>query len=153
MIKEDYVSFETAKHLKEKGFDEGCSFVVNVISKGVMPVSWPTTNSEIEDGEADLITLPTLQMAMKWLRKVHNVLLVVDYEWECDTTPYFFKIYRLGENGEPERIAVKGVSYDIDGNPIKHIICYRDWEKSYGDYSTYEDACEAAIKYCLENLI
>jgi len=48
-ITEDYVSFETAKFLKDKGFDKGCSFVVNSISKGVMLVSCPTTNSDIED--------------------------------------------------------------------------------------------------------
>jgi hypothetical protein len=66
MITEDYVSFETAKLLKEKGFNEGCSFVVNAESKGVMPVSWPTTNSDIEDERADLIALPTLQMACAW---------------------------------------------------------------------------------------
>ena len=34
-----------------------------------MPVSWPTTNSDIEDGEANLIALPTIQMAMKLIRE------------------------------------------------------------------------------------
>ena len=92
-------------------------------------------------------------MAMKWLREIHNVLLVVDYEYECDTTSYYFKIYRLGENGKPERVVVKGVLYDKDNNATEHIVGYRDWERSKGDYSTYEDVCEAAIKYCLKNLI
>ena len=78
MITEDYVSFETAKLLKEKGFNEGCSFVVNAISKGVMPVSWPTTNSDIEDDKANLIALPTLQMAMKWLREVHKLVICAE---------------------------------------------------------------------------
>jgi len=152
MITEDYVSFETAKLLKEKGFDEYCSTYYNTDNGGFgMDHSdelWNNTNNP-----EYIVSAPTLQMAMKWLREVHNVLLVVDYEWECDTTPYFFKIYCLGENGKPERVAVKGVSYDEDGNSLEHIVGYRDWKRSYSDYSTYEEACEAAIKYCLENLI
>ena len=122
MITEDYVSFEIAKLLKEKGFDEGCSFIVNTISKGVMPVSWPTTNSDIEDAKACLIALPTLQMVMKWLREEHRIFLNVSYIPEhCAFT------YRvISPSGE-----TKFVTY-VD---------------------TYEQACEAAIKYCLENLI
>ena len=96
---------------------------------------------------------PTLQSARKWLKEKYNILLVVDYEYECDTTPYFFKIYRLGKYGKPERVAIKGVSYDKDNNATEHIVGYRDWERSKGDYSTYERAANAAIKYCLENLI
>lgn len=139
-IKEDYVSFEIAKLLKEKGFDEGCSFVVNAISKGVMPVSWPTTNSDIEDEKASLIALPTLQMAMKWLREVHKLVITVsignennkgntDYS-NPDRWFYFFDITNE-----------KGVVIDTEYDPLSN------------EFPTYEEACEAAIKYCLEHLI
>ena len=149
MIIEDYVSFETAKLLKEKEFnaDVNCTHVYvygRVVSKDYF-----RDINELEE----YIQAPTLQVAMKWLREVHNILLVVDYEYECDTTPYYFKIYRLGENGKPERVTIKGVSYDKDNNATEHIVGYRDWERSYGDYSTYEEACEESIKYCLKNLI
>jgi hypothetical protein len=53
MITEDYVSFEVAKLLKEKGFDE------KVIS------FYPPGD----------IQRPTLQMAMKWLREVHKIYI------------------------------------------------------------------------------
>lgn len=139
-IKEDYVSFEIAKLLKEKGFDEGCSFVVNAISKGVMPVSWPTTNSDIEDEKASLIALPTLQMAMKWFREVHKLVITVsignennkgntDYS-NPDRWFYFFDITNE-----------KGVVIDTEYDPLSN------------EFPTYEEACEAAIKYCLEHLI
>lgn len=148
MITEDYVSFETAKLLKEKGFKPPHDY------RKWLPNMY-TDNDEIKWSvwSDDWYPRITLQMATKWLREVHNILLVVDYEYECDTTPYYFKIYRLGENGKPERVTIKGVSYDKDNNAIEHIVGYRDWERSYGDYSTYEVACEASIKYCLENLI
>jgi len=159
MITEDYVSFETAKLLKEKGFDEATNRYYNAQYDQIRTVSdtfmwhWNDEASMKSVLMEGAIAIPTLQMAMKWLREVHNILLVVDYEYEYDTTPYYFKIYRLDENGKPERVPIKGVSYDKDNNATEHIVGYRDWERSYGDYSTYEEACESAIKYCLENLI
>lgn len=150
MITEDYVSFETAKLLKEKGFKGvGSDFYENEKIISFDNFWWRITPTQ----RYEAIEAPTFQMAMKWLRKKHNILLVVDYEYECDTTPYYFKIYRLGENGKPERVPIKGVSYDKNDNATEHIVGYRDWERSKGDYSTYEEAAEAAIKYCLENLI
>lgn len=161
MITEDYVSFETAKLLKEKGFDERCVcyYDTESLNKFGHPVfdsiDMSLSNSDLEQSNHDYVcySAPTLQVAMKWLREVHNILLVVDYQYECDTTPYFFKIYLLGENGKPESVAVKGISYDNAGNPIEYIIGYRDWKRSDKDYKTYEQTCDAAIEYCLENLI
>lgn len=94
-----------------------------------------------------------IQMVMKWLREVHNIVLVVDYEYECTDTSYYYKIYRLGEYGKPESVAVTGVSYDEDNNPTEHIVGFRDYSRGRYEYATYEEACEVAIKYCLENLI
>jgi hypothetical protein len=96
-ITEDYVSFEIAKLLKEKGFDE------KVIS------FYPPGD----------IQRPTLQMAMKWLREVHNINLNI----------IFIKRFDKG--------------YWNKG-------C---WTFNNIEYKSYEQACETAIKYCLENLI
>ena len=59
MITEDYVSFKTAKLLKEKGFDEKCFTVYN-------------NDREFYDTKYGIvpsikIPTPTIQMAMKWL--------------------------------------------------------------------------------------
>ena len=123
MITEDYVSFETARLLKEKGFDEGCSLVVNTTSKGIMPVSWPTTNSDIKDEKANLIAVPTLQMTMKWLREKHNI--AIELTWEHS---WFVNIIKMASDYE-------------SCEPFE-----------YGSRS-YEETCEVAINYCLENLI
>ena len=64
MIIEDYVSFETAKLLKEKGFDEGCP--ITYTPNGF----FHTHNYRPLFGD---IFAPTLQMTMKWLREVHNI--------------------------------------------------------------------------------
>lgn len=127
MIQEDYVSFEIAKLLKKKGFDEGCSFVVNAISKGVMPVSWPTTNSDLEDGGSNLIALPTLQMVMKWLRETYNIHIVLSPNKKMNNQ--YGSIIFVDKGGE------------LHPQPTDFF------------HGTYEQACEAAITYCLTKLL
>ena len=138
MITEDYVSFETAKLLKEKGFDEYCKSVYHVGSvcsvaslgyhdnEGYGEIIVEKQNSDF--GKYDnAISAPTLQMAMKWLRKKH-ILIVLDVE-----------------------------NFYMDGSVaswIYHIWCDDNIEENHSaSFKTYEEACEAAIKYCLEKLI
>lgn len=92
-------------------------------------------------------------MAMKWIQEAHNIIIVADYEYECTDTSWYFKVYRLGENGKPESVPIKGVSYDKDNNPTEHIVGYRDYERSYKDYATREEAEDDGIRYVLENCI
>ena len=155
MITEDYVSFETAKLLKEKGFYQ------DFLSE-ITPV-WKLNGNRTElafygcdnyPWETDeWYSAPTLQMAMKWLEEVHHILVIPDYIYECMDTSWVYKTYRLGENGKPERCVVKGVSYDDGNNPTEHIVGYRDYELSGQEYATRTEAMEEGIKYCLENLI
>ena len=144
MIIEDYVSFETAKLLKEKGFDEVC--YVNYSSNG-------STMHFNYQAPSDGVPCPTLQMAMKWIQERFNIVIIPNYEYECTDTSWCYKIFRLGKYGKPESVAIKGVSYDKDNNPTEHIVGYRDYERSYNDYTTKEEAIEEGIKYCLEKLI
>ena len=122
-ITEDYVSFETAKLLKEKGFDAVCRTAYETITnehevEQCSPSSW---------GELNQVKRPTLQMAMKWLREKH-IVIVTDVE----------KFYADGS-----------VS-----SWIYHIWCDDNFEENVSvHFNTYEEACEAAIKYCLENFI
>jgi len=162
MITEDYVSFETAKLLKEKGFDEPCeawyaeyTSVWGVDSSGdrkYIVIQFDDKNRFDEDYKF-LCYAPTLQMAMRWLRDVHHIVLVVDYDYECTDKSYCYKVYCLGENGKPKRVPIYGVGYDIEGNQYRELVSYRDYERSCFEYVKYEEACEAGFKYCLENLI
>ena len=93
---------------------------------------------------------PSLWDVMKWLEEVHHILVVVDYVYECTDTSWVYKIYRLGENGKPERVEVTGVRYDEDGNPHTETIGYRDYELSCKSYASREEAEDEGIKYVLE---
>lgn len=129
MLTEDYCDFETAKLLKEKGFDE------------------PVMHHFTPDGTQrkfqqafyrDDVAQPTLQMATKWLREKHKLFIDITAAME---------------------------DY-IEGGVVKYKDPYYTWEVfslEFGETlcfggtpnvkETYEEACESAIKYCLENLI
>ena len=158
MITEDYVSFETAKLLKDKGFKHWCykCYGDAVYHKGV-PISFDEEcelKSEgledeieyVEGGhlydfgcdnrkeEANVWAAPTLWVAMKWLREEKKISTEVNIIFDLDDDnkwyyEYGFCIFQL--SGTFEKLA----------------------ECDYDGYKTYEEACEAAIRYTLENLI
>lgn len=69
MVTEDYVSFETAKLLKEKGFE------------GRMHTFYTEEGTEMESAYVVPsnffpIYRPTLQMAMKWLREEKGIAII-----------------------------------------------------------------------------
>ncbi len=135
MITEDYVSFEVAKLLKEKGFDEQCTHMYD---------SQHTSYSTFEQcrqitrnnsdwihyvGKLNIcpIAAPTHQMALKWLRDERNIHIKV----HCSG-------YR---------------NYLVYAQSL--ITAFPDFciESATCSFNTYEEAVEAAIKYCLTNLI
>jgi hypothetical protein len=125
MIGEDYVSFETAKLLKEKGFDEATLFRFDENGNLNSDGRFGNYNSLTK---FNYVAAPTLQMTCKWLRKVHNLHIWVDYsnfDFD-DKLPYLWNIRQTKIEGDY-------------------------WGGTY--HKSYEEACEEAIKYCLENLI
>lgn len=137
MITEDYVSFETAKLLKEKGFD----WVVERTFLEHNNYYVPCDPSHIQ--RKDAIAIPTLQMAMKWLREKYDLHIEI-----TSIKPY-------GSDGNGHEIPLDGVEYhsNIVQNNKWNDIIKKFKSHSIAWYSSYEQACEAAIKYCLENLI
>jgi hypothetical protein len=148
MITEDYVSFETAKLLKEKGFDAECHshyYPCNYPDGSIEYHKYEKTDKKnkswydiysLKNLPKDHYLAPTLQVVMKWLREVHNIHPNI----VCDDVAefVFYRIERIFRTGKEHR----WFSYYPS-----------DDDKTGGAYPTYEQACEAAIKYCLENLI
>lgn len=81
----------------------------------------------------------------KELLEKHNILVIVDYDYEFTNKSYYYKIYVLGEHGKPERVEVKSERYDKDSKAIV-TTHYRDYKHSYKDYATYDEALEDGIK-------
>ncbi len=76
MITEDYVSFEVAKLLKEKGFNVPHYYCSRVYSdKGTLQGV-----ESVRFNGVKYISAPTLQMAMKWLREKHRITIGTLFE-------------------------------------------------------------------------
>lgn len=109
MITEDYVSYETSKLLKEKGFD----------------VDECEVHYDPEDHTQYDITL---QMAVKWLMEKKGIAIIPVLSSILDNEKFLWDIKIV--------VAKTGERYS------------QGWI-----YEKQEEVCEAAIKYCLENLI
>lgn len=137
MYTEDFVSFTIAKLLKEKGFDETCRAFWKVWDNHTTICDCSPShlfeychNSMLEqynDDEELNIAAPTLQMTMKWLRNVHNIHFVAE-PFTHDGNKIYYGVNVLDKD------LVTVIYENLEDN-------------------TYEEACEAAIYYCIENLI
>jgi hypothetical protein len=131
-ISEDYVSPEIAKLLNEKGF-KGHSIITiydedaaNAYIKELQEKHLPYSSDDPKLKEF-YYTQPTLQTAMKWLREKHNI--------NIDIVPIWNKI-----RWEYQIIII---TPQTAAKPYVHKTIY----------VKREQACEVAIRYCLENLI
>lgn len=130
------VSFETAKLLKEKGYDEYCN------QKYIAQCLWQKPNSrekyknsEIHKNSND-VSAPTIAEVVMWLYEKHKLDIIVRYP-DSDTNKveginsvyYNLEIYRLSGGDAWKKYKKIGVS----------------------DNKT--EVYEAGIIYCLNNLI
>ena len=133
MITEDYVSFETAKLLKEKGFDEDIDLWYDKNGEMFFQHKYDISNDWRVKAQQKVYLCPALQMAMKWLRREHN--LAISTSVTVDGWHSYVSRIKLDSEGFVVNIIV-----GIDCGNIPNS-------------DTYEQACEEAIKYCLEKLI
>jgi len=134
MIKEVYCSFEVAKLLKEKGFDCPCHATYDTAVTGGKPKFFeydvlqffPNGMKNSDDKYGMVISAPTHQMAMAWLRE-YKIYIMIDRSWSMkDSWQYCICV----------------------NNDFDHLI-----QQDSIPNRTYEEAVEAALKYVLENLI
>lgn len=133
-ITEDYVSFETAKLLKEKGFTLPVKNYYSLYTEDVKHNLQKKYGAKKNwNSFALAVSRPSQSLVMKWLREVHHYYIQVMLDlWACGGHMGYYVVIQKTDS---------------------------DFEMMLQDaldevfYKTYEEACEAAIKYCLENLI
>ena len=139
MITEDYVSFEVAKLLNEKGFKgQGEHFYEDNKITNYINYWFRITPKE----RYEAIEAPTLQMAMKWLREEHNIHIAINICY-TENPELFQPDYYVYVNS-----TVTGESLIKETCPL-----VQDNSLTPKGFTSYEQACEAAIKYCIEKLI
>ena len=131
---EDFVSYDIAVKLKEKGFKEECiayyttdmNFFYNTTLNSYVVTGFKSFNSNPNSICWKRIDVPTISQVLKWLRE--NKKLHVSIMTFMFRAGWCYEVVRLGEN--PKLVAAHRNSYN-----------------------TYEKAAIAGVNYCLENLI
>lgn len=121
---EDFVTFEIAKKLKEKGFDYPCitHYDINKELKVVLsePIFWHSDVLSYTDA-------PTISQVLKWLREEKNIYISIFIDDDSDH-PVTYEIYK-----DTECMCTHHGEY----------FALNDWSK-----------CELrAIEYVIDNLI
>lgn len=96
MIAESYVSFDTAKLLKEAGFDEVCRSAYYATGNSAVMYE---RNSMLSPG---YVSRPTQALAARWLREVHRIHIFSNYFFEDGR--WFYVIVDLKESHEVRAI-------------------------------------------------
>lgn len=129
MIEESYVSFETAKMLKEAGFDVPCT------SNYMTSKSWWNDLQRANFNASETTySRPTQALAARWLREVHGIHV----SSEIIVYP------------RPDRDSMK-----ITGPRITWEYCIiplnkrTPWKGSLEEYKSYEEALEAGLQLAL----
>lgn len=139
MTNEDYVSLEVAKMLEEKGFNAPCDSRHIEYEDGTYKFERYKTFDiqkdigivKIKDGcFYDSYLAPTLYEAQKWLRKIHDIHIVI--------SPHYSRKYEIIEY--EYRVATY---FDFLEKPFK-------WRKSKEYYEEYEQCLNNAIFEALE---
>lgn len=135
---EDFVNFEIAKKLKEKGFKEEClchyigeDLFSNIESPIANNQFWFSHNKYDNIWHRDNVDAPTISQVLKWLRDEKGTLIGLSPMQEYDaeeTIEWCATVYKADKQG---------------GLSLK--------EEFY--YESYEQAALAGVNYCLDNLI
>lgn len=122
---EDFVTFELAKKLKEKGFNKRVRGYY--WETGGLSICNTPMNSNALENE---FSAPTISQVLKWLRDDNAMFVhisIYSKGWYCDvyTYEYYEEDREYGAN---------------------HVV-------QLDEFATYEEAALAGIEYCLDDII
>ena len=123
MIEESYVSFDTAKLLKEAGFDVPC--FNQYTERGTI---WHCDCPENFNKSQCVTSCPTQALAARWLREVHRIVV------DATFIPSLFD----------------GVNWHYFIGNMDDIVLEGGFELSERKYSTYEEAMEAGLQEAIK---
>ena len=128
MIEESYVSFDTARMLKEAGFDARCYVQYSDIG-----VQWDSTSPSNFNADDWAYSCPTQALAARWLREAHGIHVVITEEAYTNGINYLWQV-----------LIYNPLSVDCWDN--KSTGMYGD----NGEYKTYEEALEAGLQEAIK---
>ena len=127
-MEDTIITFKTAKLAKEKEFPQEPNrlkipyYNYKGEFKGDVTDFLRKYLKKEDTSNVESVSAPTQSLLAKWLREEHNIIVLVDYE---GIDGYYYKFYSYKE-----------------GN--------KNYDASYKNYNTYEEALEAGIQEALK---
>ena len=143
-MKEQFVPYEIAIKLKEKGFDEPCFgvYIINdvytpnaILKPGTLSIIGPVKKGYVHD---DCIPAPLWQQVIDWLREGHNLRVF-------ESTP----ISGLSSKSFNEDFRFELVKISGNGGHANSVYGNGGLGSRYRTYSSYNEARQAAIEHAL----
>lgn len=140
---DEIVSFETAMLLKQKGFNEPCSYYYednDLYKLGYYHgdgTGFARNNSSINDRllcEEMQCTAPTQSLAQKWLRETRNITFNANPHSNDGKIIYVVTIKVISSN--------KYIDFNVMMDTSNKAIMF----------DTYEDAIESGLRHCLKSI-
>ena len=126
-MKEQVISFETAKLAKEKRFNEDTELFFNSFyPKGTYNINGLTNYDEVTGKRDNFTSLPTQSFLQKWLREKHNIHI---YLFPLDNGKWGFENNSISIN-----LDYIFINYMYEGK----------------EYNSYEEALEFALLEALK---
>jgi hypothetical protein len=128
-MKEQLISFETAKLAKEKGLDKiRCNYIYNIGYHDLQPEmdAFESFPKDSVSGQFHLALAPTQSLLQKWLREKHKIYIDVDSACYLEEGKYAAQIHAHGKRHFQKNI--------LDGFTI---------------FKTYEEALEEGLAEAL----
>jgi len=126
-MKDEIISFETAKLAKEKGFN--ILYNVAYCEQGILRTCNPDFYLVGYHNQGLATLAPTQSLLQKWLREVHDIIIDVQLD-QTSYPKYCFDVYKYKDFGNWEHIS----------NPY------------WGLYSIYEKTLEDALLLALQKI-
>ena len=142
-MEDEIVSFETAMLLKEKGFNEPCSYYYeddDLYKLGYYHgdgTGFVRNNSPIDGRllcEEMQCTAPTQSLAQKWLRETRNITFNANPHSNDGKIIYVVTIKVISSN--------KYIDFNV----------MMDTSNKATMFDTYEDAIESGLRHCLKSI-
>jgi hypothetical protein len=137
-MKEEIVTFDTAKLAREKGFNYRCHKFTYLIGEKIYDGEYLNHNKEVKKFISK-ISIPTQSLLQKWLREKHNCYIQISEDF-----------YKNGINH-----LVQVLFYDKKGSNGYDYICDKKSTGMWGDnheFPTYEEALEFGLQKALEKI-
>ena len=142
-MEDEIVSLETAMLLKEKGFNEPCPYYYEGDELYKLAyyhgdgAGFVRNNSPINDMmycEEMQCTAPTQSLAQKWLREIHHITFNANPNYNNGEIVYVVTIKDISNKNY--------IDFNVMMNTSNKAIML----------STYEEAIEEGLKYCLKSI-